>query len=41
MGNYIQYTIREGGAKTQNINYRKQGTRIIIKKEKLHIFDKT
>jgi len=37
--NYIQYTIREGGAKTQNINYTNQGTRFIIKKEKLHTFD--
>jgi len=26
--NYIQYTIREGGAEKQNINYRKQGTKL-------------
>jgi len=32
--NYIQYTIREGGAKTQNINYTNQGTSFIIKKGK-------
>jgi len=36
--NYIQYTIREGGAKTQNINYT-NGTRFKIKEGKLHIFD--
>jgi len=28
-----------GGAKTQNINYTNLGTRFIIKKEKLYIFD--
>jgi hypothetical protein len=37
--NYIQYTIREGGAKTQNMNYKNQGIRFIIKEEKLHTFD--
>jgi len=37
--NYIQFTIREVGAKTQNINHTKEGTRFIIKEEKFHIFD--
>jgi len=37
--NYLQYKIRRGGACNQNNNYTSQGTRFIIKEEKLHIFN--
>jgi hypothetical protein len=37
--NYLQYKIRKGGACNQNTNYTSQGTRFIIKEEKLQVFD--
>jgi len=38
--NYLKYKISDGGASKQNNNYKSQGTRFIIKEEKLHIFDR-
>jgi len=37
--NCCKYKISEGGASKQN-NYTSQGTRFIIKEEKLHVFDR-
>jgi hypothetical protein len=38
--NYLQYKIRKGGTYNQNNPYSKQGTRFIIKEEKLQEFDR-